>query len=406
MPGSPGFSGGFVGVDVFFVISGYVITQLLLREAPKGARRGLADFYSRRIRRIVPAATATLVVTMRGGRTVARRSNEPAVARGRSLGVTVRRQLPPHLHREQLLRAWHAPLAGHTVLVTGSGGAVLHRLAGRRLFDGPARRSALFTPGPRPSAHRGYRGFRLVVDPPVSRKSRRRLLLAVHQILGTRFGLPARHSGNQPTHSIASGSSAWPRDWAWRFLSWRVPRSNSASVYPGWRAWLPCAATAALIWAGVGGGRTAVSWLLSTRPLGYVGDISYSLYLLHFPLLELAKEAPSWLSSVDWRLLAIGGAVVVRDLLVSPTGEPNSSVTEARYRPGCSGTAPRCVCRRFVDGDDRRWLTEAIASPRCRIRARFPRSPAVSEQASDRDRNQTRGLGLLRSERQFGRPLG
>ena len=64
--GAPGFSGGFVGVDVFFVISGYVITQLLLREAPKGARRGLADFYSRRIRRIVPAATATLVVTMVG----------------------------------------------------------------------------------------------------------------------------------------------------------------------------------------------------------------------------------------------------------------------------------------------------------------------------------------------------
>jgi peptidoglycan/LPS O-acetylase OafA/YrhL len=62
--GAPGFSGGFVGVDVFFVISGYVITQLLLREAPKGGRRGLGDFYSRRIRRIVPAATATLVVTM------------------------------------------------------------------------------------------------------------------------------------------------------------------------------------------------------------------------------------------------------------------------------------------------------------------------------------------------------
>jgi len=53
-----------------------------------------------------------------------------------------------------------------------------------------------------------------------------------------------------------------------------------------------------------------VSWLLSTRPLGYVGDISYSLYLFQFPLLELAKEAPSWLSSADWRLLALGGTVV------------------------------------------------------------------------------------------------
>jgi peptidoglycan/LPS O-acetylase OafA/YrhL len=84
---------------------------------------------------------------------------------------------------------------------------------------------------------------------------------------------------------------------------------NSTSVYPGWLAWLPCAGTAALLWAGVGGGRTVASRLLSTRPLGYVGDISYSLYLLHFPLLELAKEAPSLLSSVDWRLLAISGTV-------------------------------------------------------------------------------------------------
>jgi peptidoglycan/LPS O-acetylase OafA/YrhL len=85
---------------------------------------------------------------------------------------------------------------------------------------------------------------------------------------------------------------------------------NSASVYPSWRAWLPCASTGALIWVGVGGRRTVPSRLLSTRPLGYVGDISYCLYLFHFPLLELAREAPSWLSSVDWRLLAIGGTVV------------------------------------------------------------------------------------------------
>ena len=60
----PGFAGGYVGVDIFFVISGFVITQLLLREASKGVRVGLADFYTRRIRRIVPAATATLVATL------------------------------------------------------------------------------------------------------------------------------------------------------------------------------------------------------------------------------------------------------------------------------------------------------------------------------------------------------
>ena len=52
------FDGGFVGVDVFFVISGYLITSLLLREADRTGRVSLRDFYARRARRILPAATA------------------------------------------------------------------------------------------------------------------------------------------------------------------------------------------------------------------------------------------------------------------------------------------------------------------------------------------------------------
>src|ERR1019366_7430669 len=82
----------------------------------------------------------------------------------------------------------------------------------------------------------------------------------------------------------------------------------------------------------------------------------------------------------------------VRDLLVSPTGEPNSSVTEARYRPGRGGTPPRCVCRRFVDGDDRRWLTEKpepLASP-CRGPV-SPRQPlGATDGALDAGRGETR----------------
>ncbi|MGZ8515614.1 MAG: acyltransferase family protein, partial [Candidatus Limnocylindrales bacterium] len=56
--------GGFTGVDVFFVVSGFLITGLLLREHALTGRIDLGRFYSRRMRRILPAALATVAVTV------------------------------------------------------------------------------------------------------------------------------------------------------------------------------------------------------------------------------------------------------------------------------------------------------------------------------------------------------
>jgi peptidoglycan/LPS O-acetylase OafA/YrhL len=60
--GAPGFAGGFVGVDVFFVISGYLITKMLVDEMATG-RFSIANFYERRARRILPALFALLLFT-------------------------------------------------------------------------------------------------------------------------------------------------------------------------------------------------------------------------------------------------------------------------------------------------------------------------------------------------------
>ena len=57
------FRGGYVGVDVFFVISGYLITRLLATELQANGRIDLLAFYGRRARRILPALVATLAVT-------------------------------------------------------------------------------------------------------------------------------------------------------------------------------------------------------------------------------------------------------------------------------------------------------------------------------------------------------
>ena len=57
------FSGGFIGVDIFFVLSGYLVTLLLLRDIRSRGSIDLRRFYSRRFRRLLPAAAVTLVVT-------------------------------------------------------------------------------------------------------------------------------------------------------------------------------------------------------------------------------------------------------------------------------------------------------------------------------------------------------
>jgi len=71
--------GGFVGVDVFFVISGYLITLLLVREFGATGRVRIGEFYARRARRILPAASLVIVATM------AYASSELSVSRVREL---------------------------------------------------------------------------------------------------------------------------------------------------------------------------------------------------------------------------------------------------------------------------------------------------------------------------------
>ncbi len=62
--GVPRITGGYVGVDVFFVISGFVITGLLLRERSNTGGTSILHFYARRVRRILPAATLVILAAV------------------------------------------------------------------------------------------------------------------------------------------------------------------------------------------------------------------------------------------------------------------------------------------------------------------------------------------------------
>ena len=58
-----GFSGGFVGVDVFFVISGYLITKIIVSEIGKTEKFSYSNFYTRRARRLLPSLFTVFILT-------------------------------------------------------------------------------------------------------------------------------------------------------------------------------------------------------------------------------------------------------------------------------------------------------------------------------------------------------
>jgi peptidoglycan/LPS O-acetylase OafA/YrhL len=301
-----GFGGGFVGVDVFFVVSGYVITQLLLREAGKPLRAGLGDFYSRRVRRIVPAATLTLVGTVLIAWAV--------------LGPAMNANLPGDVRWASLFSA------NFRFIETGSNYFV------QGLF--PSLVTQFWSLG---VEEQFYVCFPLVVFL-VARyapENVRRLSLGAVLVLGitasalwsatisgsevitayysplTRFWelglgclLATLTARKPPTTRVAQLLAAVT---AVGLLIAALVILRPTSVYPGTYAWLPCAATFLLIWAGLGGGRNPITRFLSARSLRYIGDLSYSLYLVHYIWLELPAQLPHPLTSWPWKILEIAG---------------------------------------------------------------------------------------------------
>jgi peptidoglycan/LPS O-acetylase OafA/YrhL len=304
-----GFSGGFIGVDVFFVISGFVITNLLVRETSKGMRQGLSDFYTRRVRRIVPAATATLVGTL--------------VAAQVATAGKINPDLPGDVR-------WASLFAMNFRLIrTGSD---------------------YFIPGIQPSLitqfwslaveEQFYLVFPLVVflvaraTPPERRLRVLSAVVAVAVVASLAWSVHL--SAAQPT---AAYYSPFTRVWELglgcllatttagrrplRPSHGRLAASggvllllialvvlNGRSVYPGWLATLPCGAAALLIWGGASGGTGGFPGVLSLRPLVYLGDLSYSLYLTHYVWLNLPLQVFPPHDGWGLRLAELAGTLV------------------------------------------------------------------------------------------------
>jgi len=277
--GIGGLQGGFVGVDVFFVISGYLITGIIHKEMQQG-RFTLAGFYERRARRIFPALFAMLLATLVAGLFLLLPSD--LVRLGKAAVATVLFVSNVQYLRESgyfdsssdfnpLLHTWslgveeqfYVGLPLLLMLVHRYRPAWMLRIVALCALSSfaacvvvqPIMAKPVFFLSP-------FRAWELLLGSLLA-------LGAVPQIRGERLrGIMAVFA-----LLVLFGSVAFMR---------------AGVDFPGWKAAVPVLATATLLHVGAGGA-SPVTRLLTWRPLVFVGLISYSLYLWHWPLLVLVK---------------------------------------------------------------------------------------------------------------------
>lgn len=316
---TPGFSGGFIGVDVFFVISGYLITGLLVAEIEKTGRLDLPRFYARRVRRLLPAAALVLLVTLLVGRLI-----DPPVAH-RELANTA---IATALYVSNL---WFARNATDYLASDAEGSPLLHTwsLSVEEQFY-------LVWPVIVLVAMRGFRG----------QLSRRRVIL-VMALLGVaslgfaiwlaRIAQPWAFFGS-PTRAwefalgalagLASTSSLAARPALGRWLAGAGMLTiilagallDRNSSFPGF-AVAPVVATAVLLMAGASGSAGWVTTVLIAAPMQWIGRMSYAWYLWHWPVRVFAESLYGRLSLAPLlalAALALGLAALTHVALENP----------------------------------------------------------------------------------------
>jgi peptidoglycan/LPS O-acetylase OafA/YrhL len=278
--GVPGFRGGFIGVDIFFVISGFLITSHI--DADLHADRfSLLGFYERRIRRIIPALFIMYYLVLLTGAVVL---------------------FPPDLHFLSKIGAYVIPFIANYALYQNAGFyggefadhvVLLHTwsLAVEEQFY-------LLFPLTMLAISRFLRGRQV----PVLRLLA--LVSLVSCIVEVRISpIAAFYLAPFRAWELLSGAllalrkpaappTARIRRLAAGFGLMLIAAAdlllNNASPYPGELTLLPCIGTGLVLYAACDR-RSAVGWLLGSRVLRRIGLWSYSLYLYHWPLLVLAQ---------------------------------------------------------------------------------------------------------------------
>jgi peptidoglycan/LPS O-acetylase OafA/YrhL len=285
-------SGGFIGVDVFFVLSGFLITGLLLRGRERHGAIRITAFYARRARRLLPAAALVALVTLLAADRLVSPLDRPSVSLdGAAAALSVANirfalttdyfspigSPSPFLHfwslgvEEQFYLVWPALLAVAALWRPRLGAALVLGI----VFVTSLAASVLVTDQSPSSA------FYLLPT--------RAWQLAAGGLLAVGAGA----AGFARTPRLVTGAARVLLGLAsWIGLGVIAAMAvvlDSSIAYPGLIALVPTAAAVVLI---AGGGLPyGPGALLRTLPLRFLGRISYSLYLWHWPVIVLGGLA-------------------------------------------------------------------------------------------------------------------
>jgi peptidoglycan/LPS O-acetylase OafA/YrhL len=294
--------GGFVGVEVFFVISGYLITSLIVADVEAG-RFSILAFYERRIRRIFPALLAVIAVCLVVG--YWRMTPDDFVLLGRNalaaLGFHSNFFLAgragyfmPNSDALPLLHTWSLGveeqfyLLAPLLLLLGTGAG--RRVVGLAFWPLLAVAIAVSVAGVSSNADTAFYLFQT---------------RAFELMIGAALGLSLMPH-------IASGAAREALSLAGLLMIVAaVVLYTPLTVFPGFAALLPCLGAALLIHCARDGESVTVAGrMLATPPFVTVGLVSYSLYLWHWPLLAFAEY--EWPEQVSWQVrLALCAVAVV-----------------------------------------------------------------------------------------------
>lgn len=338
--------GGFVGVDVFFVISGFLITALIKRDL-KAQKFSFRQFYLRRLRRLGPALLATLAGTLLAGWFILSPVHFEALGHSAIAAVfsvaniyfwqqsgyfDIAGTYKPLLHlwslgvEEQFYFLWPALFVAiwrcpRGVVVGAVLCLFLSSLIGSVVVTGIDANSAFYlTP---------FRIFEFAV--------------------GASIALLPRWSASTNVKScVGVGGLA--------IIAFAILTLDKTSVFPGANALIPTIGTAMAI---IAGQQSMSGTFLSLPPLRFVGKISYSLYLVHWPLMVFYTYDNGPPATVMDALALTGLGIILAALMYAAVEQPFRSMPESTqqrsHRPFVIGMLSLAVLICLAGATTEKW---------------------------------------------------